>query len=300
VFDYSGERYTDPVAAQAESDRVLRQPSTRKLFRQEIDRIRRDESADIRAELREKKARRQQGFAYAPTPEPVRTRAVQQSLALPREKRATPARGPGRAPPPSPAALTFSELDRSLGQSRDYSEQEELALRGQQTGFRFRPPKLGSALKRTRRREPRPPKPKKPRPLYWSELNEAIQAASYLLEKHMHSFPRQMVSEGTYQNDYRPVWEPDQLQAQRDVQAAIDRLRSLKGPRRSKTNEVQDNEARSWLAIRKGAIDFLKTYQRQASPGLAAHWATQGGVELRTGDHYALSRWLEDERGGKL
>lgn len=331
VFDYSGEAYTDPVAAQVGSDWVLRQKTTRKLFRQEVDRIRKEEEADIKAELREKKARRaasaleRQGrFGYAPAPRSdpsassrpppsARVRPLQQTLALPEQRRTRrPPRSSGRPVPEGAAGLQWSALDRALGQSRDYSEQAELPLRGQQTGFRFHPPKLSSALApssgrspmsarpKRPRRPPAPPKPPKPRPLYWQPLREAIDSASYMLEKHMHSFPRRMVSEGTYSTGFHPVFEPDEEKARQDVQAHLDALRALKAPRRSQTDRDKDNEAVYWAAVRKSATDFLRDYQRKASPGLAAHYSMQGGVQLRSGLFYGLHDWADKEAKGEL
>ena len=142
--------------------------------------------------------------------------------------------------------------------------------------------------------------PPKPRPKYWQQLSEAIAAASYEIEKQYHQFPRTKVHDGTPSTDFRPLYEPNRSAAAAAIQTHIDALRALKGPRTSKTDEVKANEARYWKAVRKKAVDFLREYQKKAEPGLAAHYALHGGVQL--GHDYAmgLMRWTQEEREGKL
>lgn len=186
MFDY-GDNYTAADAAQKNSDWVLRQSPTRKLFRQEIDKIRREEKADIARELAERKARkraadrpvaqsssRQQGFPYAPPVPIIRPRPLQQSLGFqePTRGRQRSRSRPGRAVPAGSADLPRSRLDTLLGHSRAEVEQGELALRGQQTGFQFRRPKAAVATRprkqsvASRRAPPSESKPTRARAIY--------------------------------------------------------------------------------------------------------------------------------------
>lgn len=149
-------------------------------------------------------------------------------------------------------------------------------------------------------KEPESPKPRKASRIVWQPLLDAVGAAAYQIEKHYHSFPRTLVSEGTYSSDYRPSYAPNREQAAAEMQPHIDALRALRGPYTStKAPATQRDQARAWKALRDHAVRFLKEYQREASPSIATHYAMHGGV-LDSADLAGLTKWAELERKGEL
>ena len=146
------------------------------------------------------------------------------------------------------------------------------------------------AEKSKRKTKAKPAARGKPRKRFWELLQEAISGSAGMLERHAYSFPRMVVSEGTYATDYRARYGEDVRKATQEAGAELLRMKELKGPARRRTDTLeQQREAEVWKEIRDAFRSRLWDYAKEPSPANARR-------RLQAWNDLRIHPYLETER----